>query len=67
VPGKLGTVVRKAVAVGTMADSDLGRVDFGLEADLTATAASGDFHRHFSLTSTLTVKIPRSSISSNGG
>jgi hypothetical protein len=33
-----------------MADSDLGLVDFGLEANLTAMAASGDFHRHFSLT-----------------
>jgi hypothetical protein len=33
-----------------MADPDLARVDFGLEADLTAMAASGDFHRHFSLT-----------------
>jgi hypothetical protein len=32
-----------------MADPHLGRIDFGLEADLTAMAASGDFHRHFSL------------------
>jgi hypothetical protein len=53
-----------------MADSDLGRVDFGLEADLTAMAASADFHRHLSLTIParcrgLTVKIPRLGVSSN--
>src|SRR6516162_4599996 len=40
----------EGLAVGAMTDSDLARVDFGLEADLTAMAASGDFHRHFSLT-----------------
>ena len=40
----------EGLTVGAMADPDLGRVDFGREADLTAMAASGDFHRHFSLT-----------------
>src|SRR5439155_20483891 len=40
----------EGLAVGAMANSDLGRVDFGLEADLTAMAGSGDFHRYFSLT-----------------
>jgi len=56
-----------------MADSDLGRVDFGLEADLTAMTASGDFHRQFLLDDTrpmpgaFPVKIPSLGISSNGG
>src|SRR6516225_4356437 len=40
----------EGLAVGAMTDSDLAWVDFGLEADLTAMAASGDFHRCFSLT-----------------
>jgi hypothetical protein len=61
----------EGLAVCAMADSDLGRFDFGLEADLTAMAVSGDFHRHFSLTISLgdgrvTVKIPRLGVSSNG-
>jgi len=38
------------LTIGAMADPDLGWVDFGLETDLTAMTASGDFHRHFSLT-----------------
>ena len=41
----------EGLTISAMADPDLGRVDFGLEADLTAMAASGDFHRHFSLNS----------------
>src|SRR5205085_3735561 len=65
----------EGLTVGAMADSDLGRVDFGLEADLTAVAASADFHRHFSpriladdtrpMPGALTAKIPRLGVSSN--
>ena len=40
----------EGLTIGAMADPDLGWVDFGLKADLTAMTASGDFHRHFSLT-----------------
>src|SRR6516165_674473 len=39
----------EGLTIGAMADPDLGRVDLGLKADLTTMAASGDFHRHFSL------------------
>jgi len=39
----------EGLTISAMADPDLGWVDFGLEADLTAMAASGDFHPHFSL------------------
>src|SRR5215510_3970802 len=34
----------KGLTIGAMADPDLGRIDFGLEADVAAVAASGDFH-----------------------
>src|SRR6516162_9372451 len=40
----------EGLTIGAMADPDLGWVDLGLEADLSAMAASGNFHRHFSLT-----------------
>src|SRR5262249_19815357 len=39
----------QGLTIGAMADPDLSWVDFGLKADLAAMAASGDFHRHFSL------------------
>src|SRR5262249_19617873 len=63
----------EGLTIGAMTDSDLGRVDFGLEADLTTMAASGDFHRHFSLDGParcwawVTAKITRLSASGNGG
>src|SRR6516225_7962624 len=63
----------EGLTIGAMADPDLGRVDFGLEADLTAMAAPGDFHRHFSpdgtrpMPGTLTSKITRFGLVSNGG
>src|SRR5215472_9624813 len=61
----------EGLTVGAMAHPDLGRVDLGLEADLTAMAASGDFHRPLSQTifaryRALTVKIPCLGVSSNG-
>ena len=40
----------EGLTVGAMAYPDLGWIDFGLEADLAAMAASGDFYRHFSPT-----------------
>src|SRR5262249_1162630 len=62
----------EGLTIGAMADSDLGRVDFSLEADLTTMAASGDFHRHSPLTvparcwTRVTAKITRLGASSNG-
>src|SRR5262249_16110947 len=62
----------QGLTIGAMADPDLGWVDFSLKADLTAMAASGDFHRHFSLSipraipGAVTVKFFRLGVSGNG-